>query len=640
MPNWHISLTADSTGDASMACHRMDLREQLGQPFECELHLRSDTDVDFDRILGEEVTVAFGTDESERHLHGYVCTFEQVPGDLRQAGYRAVVRPFLWFLTRSSNCRIFQEQSVPDIVKSVLKDHGFSDVTDRLSGDYRKREFCVQYGESDLDFISRLTAEEGIYFYFAHGENRHDLVLADDQSSHSEVGGSETIPYFGPGDSNRRDRDHIYGLRASRSVQPGAVVFKAYDFTRPKADLLVRREAPKQHAHGTYERYEYADHYRERGDGEHYVARRMEELAAEHDRVHLDGNIHALGAGDLFTLEGHPREDQNRKYLIVAASYALTLDPGAGADPFSSHLEVMPAAEPFRAACVTRRGHMPGPQTAIVVGKSGEEHWVDEYGRVKVQFQWDRDGQSNENSSCWVRVSQPWAGGGFGAFQMPRVGEEVIVDFLGGDPDYPIIIGRVYNKDNAFPYELPGEQTKSGIKTRSTKKGTAENFNELRFEDKKDAEEIYFHAEKDFNRVVENNDTLKVGFDKKDPGDQTVEVYNHQNVTVGEGSKSGSQTVTISKDRTTTIKTGNDSLEVAQGNQTTAVKVGKAETTAMQSIEFKVGGNSIKIDQAGVTVKGIKISVEGSAMVEIKGAMTKVNGDGMVIVQGGIVKIN
>jgi type VI secretion system secreted protein VgrG len=301
---------------------------------------------------------------------------------------------------------------------------------------------------------------------------------------------------------------------------------------------------------------------------------------------------------------------------------------------------VVPAAEPFRVASITPRVRMPGPQTAVVVGKSGEEIWTDEYGRVKVQFMWDRDGKSDENSSCWVRVAQIWAGNTFGGFQIPRIGEEVIVDFLGGDPDYPIIVGRVYNKDNAVPYPLPGEQTKSGIKTRSTKKGTAENFNELRFEDKKGDEEIYFHAEKNFNRVVENDDSLKVGFEKKDKGDQKIEVYNDQTLTIGAGSKGGSQTIVVYKDRTAEMKTGNDTITITQGNHKTEITAGKSETSAMQSIELKVGGNSIKIDQSGITLKGIKISVEGSATAEVKSPMTKVNGDGMVMIQGGLVKIN
>jgi len=296
-----------------------------------------------------------------------------------------------------------------------------------------------------------------------------------------------------------------------------------------------------------------------------------------------------------------------------------------------------------------------GPQSALVVGKKGEEIWTDKHGRVKVQFPWERYTKSDENSSCWVRVGQPWGGKSFGGFQVPRIGEEVIVDFLEGNPDRPIITGRVYNGDNTFPYALPGDQTKSGFKSRSSKSGSTENFNELRFEDKKGEEEIYFHAEKNFVRVVENDDKLEIGLVKKDPGSQTITVHKDRTTTIKTGNETlvveqgdrkttvqtGKDLLEVSKgDRSVTIKMGNHSLEVSMGNQTTAIKMGKSETSAMQSIELKVGANSIKIDQSGVTIKGIMVKVEGSAMVEIKGPMTNVKGDGMVMVKGGVVMIN
>ncbi len=640
--SWYIKVMADSFGDPTLSCVRMQVREELGRPFECEVLLESDkSDVRFTDVLGNPIAVSFGFEGEERWFHGYVCTLAQLADHDRRAVYRATLRPWLWLLTRRVNCRIFQNKSVPDIVKDIVDDHGFSDLKKRLTGTYGQREFCVQYEESDFDFVSRLLEDEGIYYYFVHQNSKHELVLADAQSSHDEVAGSETIPYFPPGNSSRRERDHIYGLRVAQSVQPGAVMLNAYDFTRPKADLLVKRQAPKAHAHAEYEVYRYDNHYHERNDGEHYVAVRMQELGSGHERVQLDGNVRALGAGHLFTLEDFPRKDQNRKYLIVSAQYVVVGEGGgAGADPFSCTMEVVPADEPFRVARTTPGPRMSGPQTAVVVGKSGEEIWTDEYGRVKVRFPWDRREEKDENSSCWVRVAQVWSGNGFGGFQVPRIGEEVIVDFLGGHPDAPIIVGRVYNKDNAVPYALPAEQTKSGIKTRSTKQGSKEHFNELRFEDKKGEEEVYFHAEKDFNRVVENSDSLKVGFEKKAPGDRTVEVYNDQKITIGEGSKGGSQTLVVFKDRSATVKQGNDKLVVSTGNHTTEITAGKAETTAMQSIEFKVGSSSIKIDQTGVTMKGVKISIEGSAMVEIKGPITKVDGSGMVMVKGGIVMIN
>jgi type VI secretion system secreted protein VgrG len=278
-----------------------------------------------------------------------------------------------------------------------------------------------------------------------------------------------------------------------------------------------------------------------------------------------------------------------------------------------------------------------GPQTAIVVGKAGEEIWTDKYGRVKVQFHWDREGKNDENSSCWVRVSFPTAGKNWGWVSLPRIGQEVIVSFLEGNPDRPIITGRVYNADQMPPYELPANQTQSGIKTRSSKEGTGDNFNEIRFEDKKDAEEVYVHAEKDFNCVIENNETRKIGLDKKDKGDQTIEIQNDRTVTLNEGN----DTLTVKTgNRVTTLDQGNDTKQVKMGDHSVKVDVGKSTTEAMTSIELKVGGNSIKIDQSGITIKGLMVTVQGDTKLDAKSPMTTVNGDGMLTLKGGITMIN
>jgi type VI secretion system secreted protein VgrG len=291
----------------------------------------------------------------------------------------------------------------------------------------------------------------------------------------------------------------------------------------------------------------------------------------------------------------------------------------------------------FRAAHRTPKPVVRGPQTAIVVGPAGEEIYTDQYGRVKVKFHWDRAENKDETSSCWIRVSQPWAGKGWGAITIPRIGQEVIVDFLEGNPDQPIITGRVYNADQTVPYALPDNATQTGIKSRSTKAGGQDNFNEIRMEDKKGQEEIYIHAEKDMNVVVENNATLKIGFDKKDKGNQTIDIYNDRTTTLEQGNdklqlKQGNREVVLDM--------GNHTLSIKQGNQETKVDLGKSTLEAMQSIELKVGQNSIKIDQSGITIKGMMIKIEGTAMAEVKSPMTTIKGDGMLTAKGGIVMIN
>ena len=343
----------------------------------------------------------------------------------------------------------------------------------------------------------------------------------------------------------------------------------------------------------------------------------------------------------------------------------------------------------FRPGRQTPKPVIAGAQTAVVVGPSGEEIYTDKYGRVKVQFFWDRYGTSDENSSCWIRVSENWAGKNWGIVFNPRIGQEVIVDFLEGDPDRPIITGRVYNADQMPPYALPANQTQSTIKTRSSKSGTTDNFNEIRFEDKKGSEEIFIQAEKDFNRVVENNDTLKVGSSKADDGSQTIEIYKDRTETV----KTGNETVTIEKgNRTVTVKQGddahvvtqgkrtvtvqaddtheikqgnrsvlidqgndseeikmgnrdvkidmgNDSLEISMGNQTTKLDLGASSTEAMQSITLKVGQNSITIDQTGVTIKGMMVTIQGQVQTQVKGLMVQVSADAMLQAKGAITMI-
>ncbi|MGB0129925.1 MAG: type VI secretion system tip protein TssI/VgrG, partial [Rhodocyclaceae bacterium] len=408
--------------------------------------------------------------------------------------------------------------------------------------------------------------------------------------------------------------------------------------------------------------------------GGDYAKIRLEALQVTRQRYSGKGNARGVGVGHVFNLADHPRASLNKEYLVVGAEHELmSAEHELGALPdlssysLTTDFTAIDSARPFRPARITPRPAMRGPQTAVVVGPKGEELHTDKYGRVKLKFPWDRYGKSDETASCWVRVAQGWAGKQWGQLFLPRIGQEVIVDFLEGDPDRPIITGRVHNADQMPPYDLPGHQTRSTIKTRSSPGGSDANFNELRFEDKKDAEEIYFHAERDFNRVVENNDSLKVGFEKKDDGNQVVEIFNNQTLTIGnnqasEGSQTisvwkdrtttiqtgddtlevaiGSQAVKIHKDRTTTLSTGNDTLTVTTGNQSVEIKAGTQSTEAMQSITLKVGQNSITIDQTGITIKALQVKVEAQTTLDLKGLLSTLKGDGLTTVKGGMVMVN
>jgi type VI secretion system secreted protein VgrG len=684
-------------GPDKLLFYRMTAHERLGRLFEFHLEVLSENpaialhDV-VAQPLGVHVEPPEGT---PRHFHGLVTQF-RLAGTLgRLARYSATVRPWLWFLTRTADCKIFQAMTVPDIIQAVFRDLGFTDFESKLSGTYRTWDYCVQYRESDFDFVSRLMEQEGIYYYFRHEEAKHTLVLSDAIGAHEPAPGCAEVPFYPPTAHARRERDHLFEWSVFQEVQSGSYSLKDFDFEKPKANLLVVKQASpaRTHPQASHEVYDYPGEYVVAADGENYAKARIEERQWQYEQVQGKGTALGLAVGSLFTLTGYDvREDQNREYLIVESTHRLQAaeyeTSGAAASEVGGQCDItaIPSSQPFRTPCLTSKPTISGPQTAIVVGPSGEEIWTDKYGRVKVQFHWDRYGTSNENSSCWVRVSQLWAGKQWGGIHIPRIGHEVIVDFLEGDPDRPIITGRVYNADAMPPYALPDNQTQSGIKSRSSKQGTADNFNELRFEDLKDQEEVYFHAEKNFNRVVENNDTLKVGFEKADKGDQTIEIHNNQKLVIGnDKSADGSQTIEIWKDRTTTIKEGhetltikkgnrtetietgndsltitkgnrtetidkgNDSLTVSQGNQsitisqgdqTVTISAGKNVTEAGTSIELKVGQSSIKLEAAKITIKSVEIAIEGQAKLNAKSPLTEVAGDGALTLKGGIIKIN
>ncbi|NBF07829.1 type VI secretion system tip protein VgrG [Pseudomonas sp. Fl4BN1] len=506
--------------------------EELGRLFDYQLQLTSsDANIDLNQLLGKPMGLSVQLDGGgQRHFHGIVARCSQNIDTGQFASYQVTLRPWLWLLSRTSDCRIFQNLSIPQIIKQVFRDLGFSDFEDALSRPYREWEYCVQYRETSFDFVSRLMEQEGIYYFFRHEKDRHVVVLADAYGAHSSVPGYASVPYY-PRDEQQRERDHLFDWHLAQEVQPGSLELNDYDFQRPSARIDVRSAMPRPHSAGDYPLYDYPGTYVQSGDGEHYAQTRIEALQSLHERIELSGNARGLGAGHLFTLSGFSRQDQNREYLIVGIRYyvvqeSLETGGGGGSAQFESHLTCIDAQQSFRPLASTHKPMVQGPQTARVVGPAGEEIWTDQYGRVKVHFHWDRHDQSNENSSCWIRVSQAWAGKNWGSMQIPRIGQEVIVSFLEGDPDRPIITGRVYNAEQTVPYDLPANATQSGMKSRSSKGGSPANFNEIRMEDKKGAEQLYIHAERNQDIVVEVNESHSVGNDRvKSIGrDETVTI--------------------------------------------------------------------------------------------------------------------
>ncbi|PNB27779.1 type VI secretion system tip protein VgrG [Pseudomonas sp. FW306-02-F04-AA] len=589
--------------------------EELGRLFNYELQLHSlDNAIDLNQLLGKPMSLSLQLDGGgERHFHGIVARCSQNVDQGQFASYQVTLRPWLWLLTRTSDCRIFQNLSIPQIIKQVFRDLGFSDFEDALSRPYREWEYCVQYRETSFDFVSRLMEQEGIYYFFRHEQGRHVLVLADAYGAHTRAPGYASVPYY-PRNEQQRERDHIHDWHLAQEVQPGSLELNDYDFQRPSARIDVRSAMPRPHTAGDYPLYDYPGTYVQSEDGEHYARTRIEALQTLHEQVELAGNARGLGSGHLFSLTGFSRQDQNREYLIVGTRYYISQESGetGGGAPsaqFESSLTCIDAQQSYRPLPNTHRPIVKGPQTALVVGPKGEEIWTDQFGRVKVHFYWDRHDQSNENSSCWIRVSQSWAGKNWGSMQIPRIGQEVIVSFLEGDPDRPIITGRVYNAEQTVPYDLPENATQSGMKSRSSKGGTPANFNEIRMEDKKGAEQLYIHAERNQDIVVEVDESHSVGHDR--------------NKSIGHN-----ETVTIGNNRLRIVKQ-EDILSVGQRktdsiSQSYVIEVG-------ENLRLVCGESILELNASGqINLTGVQISfyASGDAEFNTGGVLHLNNGGG------------
>ncbi|WP_412024534.1 type VI secretion system tip protein TssI/VgrG [Burkholderia cepacia] len=582
----------DSPHGDDLKFHTLDGGDELGRLFEFRIEALADShSLSLKDMLGKPVTVRIEQqDQSTRYLNGIVARASLAGRRAeRYYGYELVVRPWLWLATRRSDCRIFQNKTVPEIVQEVLSTYGFP-IENHLVESYVPREFCVQYNETDAAFVSRLMEFEGIYYWFRHAEDTHTLMLSDAMSSHTALPGYETIPYIARDRTAIADEEHIDGWLPAQEVSVGKHQTTDYDYTKPRADLSSQKVDPRGHDHDSFASFEWPGGYRDDAPGAHYSRVRLEEQQAEHERANADTDVRGAAPGYLFTLAHCPRADQNREYLIVRCQYrfqenAYASDQGAEAVVHQTMMLVQPSSLPFRSPRETPRPRTNGPQTATVVGPPGEEIWTDQYGRVKLQFRWDRYGQSNQDSSCWVRVSSPWAGGGFGGVQIPRVGDEVVVDFLNGDPDEPIVTGRVYNGEKMPPWGLPGSATQSGMLSRSSPGGTTEHANAFRFEDKKGAEQLWMHAERNFDAETEADHSLSVGNNHTHTvgNDETMQVKNNRQRSVGQN-----ETVNIGQNRVAQI--GVDETHGVGGNRTRTV--GKKETVTIASDRTATIGGS------------------------------------------------
>jgi type VI secretion system secreted protein VgrG len=508
-------------GEETLLFGSMEAEERLSRLFEFVVTLYSEQgDVDADQLLGKPVTARIvRPDGTQRYFNGLAMDFAQVAYDGRLYHYRVTLRPWLWFLTLTADCRAFQNQTTPQIVQAVCRQAGFSDLRLALSASYEPREYCVQFRETDFNFVSRLLEQEGIFYYFEHSDGKHVLVLCDDPATLTSEPGYDSILYLPTtGMDALHERELLTSWTFEKSFRSGSFATRQFEFKTPTPVLAGTSSISRAHHPSQYETFDFpALAATSSAAAVEQVARvRVQELQTGQMTARGSGNASGLAAGRLFTLESHSREDLNIRYLIsgtrIKMSNGSYFSGQTGGGPrFAISIEAVRADEPYRPARITVKPLVHGLQSALVVGPGGAEIYPDEYGRVKVQFHWDRQGKMDENSSCWIRVSQTWAGNGWGSVQIPRLGQEVVVSFLDGDPDRPVIVGCLYNGSNKPPYGLPANATRSGVRSRSSKGGTSANFNEILFEDKKGSEQLSLQAEKDHQLVVKRDSTSKIG---------------------------------------------------------------------------------------------------------------------------------
>lgn len=698
----NLFISSTSLGEDVLGVEQFQGTEQISSPFCFSAQLLSNDDnLSPKSLIGTDVTVSLVLqDGSTRYFNGYISTLSggvKVTRDAR--AYSAEIVPWFWFLTKRAGCRIFQSMSVVDIIQAILDECPIKSY--RMGSmllNHPVRDYCVQYRETDFDFVSRLMEEEGIYYYFEHADGKHTMVLSDDISAYSPCPDSQIK--YNPGTSADpciKKWDHQFQYASGQFSQ------RDYNFTLPTNTLETESKTIVDLPHiKNFEVYDYPGEYETKGDGGVISKVRMEELEVPYEQAFAETEVGSLVVAGTFKVTEHNVDDENKPEWVVTEITHFATEPSYRGDdsglgsitrfdnPFSrkndniseeddaqgsifnyaNRIACIPSSVVYRPARTTKKPMIHGSQTAVVVGPSGDEIYTDEFGRIKVQFHWDREGKKDETSSCWVRVATTWAGKKWGAVHIPRIGQEVVVSFLEGDPDRPLVIGSVYNSDLMPPYDLPANKTQSGTKTRSSKGGDTATYNELRFEDLKGSEEIYLHAEKDFNTQVENDQFTEVEHDQgihvinnrtkvvdKDQaetvhgnkqidvdGNHKEKVLKNQDITIGANRGvmvEGNLDETIKKNSMVDV-TGNMTTMVHKNNELTidknqtekvggthslsvtkeySAKAKKIQLTADDEITLKTGSASIILKKNGdITIKGKNITLNGSGNVVIKGS--------------------
>ncbi|EHD1160114.1 type VI secretion system tip protein VgrG [Escherichia coli] len=614
----NVTLSGSAVPDGMLLFASLGGTETVGELFTYSIKLKTpDTlnlgyvspaaNLQLKPMVGKDLCVNIELDGGgKRYISGLVTAARVAGHQGRSVVYELRLEPWLKILTHTSDYKAFQNKNVVDILDEVLDEYPWP-VEKRLVENYPTRAWQVQYGETDFAFIQRLMQEWGIYWWFEHSENSHTLVLADAINVHKACADSPLVCYYQKG--LKLDKEFIHTITANESLRSGQWVLNDFDFMKPRSLLKSTVANPRETGLAEYEHYEWPGDYFTKSEGEMLTRIRMEEQRSPGSRVQGSGNIRTLMTGFTFTLENYPTAEVNREYLLVQTTLFIQDNAQHSGQEqhfsYSTSFELHPTSEVYRPQRTLSKPHTKGPQSAIVTGSAGQEIWTDKYGRVKVQFGWDRYGKNDENSSCWVRVSYPWAGKGFGGIQIPRIGQEVLVDFKNGDPDLPIIVGRTYNQDTMPPWGLPGAATQSGFYSHTIGGGPA-NANALRFEDKPGGEEVWLHAEKDQRIEVNNNESHWVGNNRLKVIDKT-------------------ETAIIGEKRSLTVQT--DDISLAGGDKTIQT-VQNLRLAAGDSIILSCGKTILQMTSDGmfnITCKNFNITATENGKINTQSGQLDLN---------------
>lgn len=654
----HLLEINTSLGKDKLILTHFSGTEAVSKLFCFQLELFSlDLSIDPQKLIGKPVSIKISHPTgSIRYFHGIINRFYIGSYAVRTGRiYRATVVPWLWFLSCTTDRRIFQNRSTQEIIKEIFKELEFKDYSFKNAKNAQaKRPYCVQYDESSFNFISRLLEDRGIYYYFQHQQDKHILILSDSmfgfmKQQEEIVFHNATFPEQCIGDWEQR-----------YSCGTGKFTHNSYQFESPSSDLQKTSPTLTKFSSKKYEQYYYFG----AAESDYNLLQAKLLMEAEDFQSQViegKGYYPSFAAGTEIKFKQGELSNAENAYILLEVDHEVCdtsyVPDQNSQQSYHNRFVCIPASILYRPPRKTLKPRIHGLQTALVMGPDGEEIYTDKYGRIKVKFHWDRKAKDKkkEETSCWIRVVHSWSGKQWGTLFIPRVGQEVIISFLEGDPDQPLIMGSVYNAEQMPPYPLPDRRTQSGIRSHSTPKGSSEQVNELRFEDRKDHEEIYCHAQKDHNKIVENDDTTEI------KNNQTIKVKKDRLITVEEGREEtvikkgnyvlkieqGNLEETVQTGKRSTHISGDDTLKIEKGNQSTKLTMGKSELEARQSIEWKVGQNSIKIDPTGITLKGINLKLQGTlievkadASLKLQGLMVEGKGGAMLKLQGALTLIN